>query len=115
LCSRAVGNLIDNAIKYTPEGGRVRVTAYVEGEYVVVKVQDNGIGIAPQYMENLFKPYFRVESPGGGKPKGTGLGLALVKLIAERHHGSVRVESEEGRGSTFYLSLPLRQPDEDWD
>jgi PAS domain S-box-containing protein len=112
LYSRAVGNLIDNAIKYTPEGGRVGVTAYAEGEYVVVKVQDNGIGIAPRYMENLFKPYFRVESPGGARPKGTGLGLALVKLIAERHHGSVRVESEEGKGSAFYLSLPLRQPEE---
>jgi signal transduction histidine kinase len=109
LLQQALQNLVENAIKYTEAGGRVEIGFDVQGENVVLFVKDNGIGIAPVDQSRLFERFYRVARRGAMQPKGTGLGLAIVKSIAERHGGRVWVESQLGKGSKFYFSIPLRQ------
>lgn len=102
----ALQNLIDNAIKYTPEGGAVTVTAQ-EGEHgVVITVSDSGIGISPEDQEHLFEKFFRARKATEMFTDGSGLGLAIVKSIVEAHGGSITVTSKEGSGSTFSITLP---------
>jgi two-component system phosphate regulon sensor histidine kinase PhoR len=101
-----VSNLIGNAITYTPEGGKVMVTTAIEDMYLRISVQDNGIGIAPEDLERIFAPFYRVKNDQTRFIIGTGLGLAIVKRIVEAHHGFIRVESEPGRGSTFHVYIP---------
>jgi len=108
LLEQALRNLVDNAIKFTSRGGEIWVRYGVEGERIVFEVEDTGIGISPVDQQRLFEKFFKVESREKEKDTGTGLGLAIVKSIAEQHHGEVWVESELGKGSTFYLSLPLQ-------
>ncbi len=111
LFSRMLHNLLDNAIKYTPEGGEIIVIGRAaQNGNLVLAVKDNGIGIAPIDQQRLFEKFFQVVQRGQPKNKGTGLGLAIVKSIVERHHGRIWVESQLGKGSTFYVELPLRQP-----
>lgn len=109
LIYQALQNYLDNAIKFTETNGKVQIGARVKGEQIVFAVRDTGIGIAPIDQPRLFDKFYRVKRPGG-KASGSGLGLAIVKSMAEKHHGRVWVESQLGRGSTFYISLPLRQP-----
>jgi two-component system, OmpR family, phosphate regulon sensor histidine kinase PhoR len=99
-------NLISNAINYTPEGGRVLVGAVMEGGYVKASVADNGIGIAPEHLGRIFQRFYRIKDDKTRYIIGTGLGLSIVKGIVEAHNGFIRVESEPGRGSTFYVYLP---------
>jgi len=101
-----LANLIGNAISYTPEGGRVTVAAAMEEGYLKISVCDNGIGLAPEDLERIFTPFFRVKNDKTRFIIGTGLGLAIVKRIVEAHHGFVRVLSEPGQGSTFQVCLP---------
>ncbi|MDH4136877.1 MAG: ATP-binding protein, partial [Anaerolineae bacterium] len=110
LIKRAVANLVDNAIKYTPEGS-VTVRVRERDSYLVVSVSDTGIGIAPADQIRLFEKFYRIKRRDTIRIKGTGLGLAIVKSIAERHHGKAWVESKLGEGSTFYLALPQEQPE----
>ncbi len=100
-------NLLSNAIKYTPDGGPVSMGAHREGEEVVVWITDRGIGIAPEALPKLFTRFFRVANTATRTIGGTGLGLALVKEIIDGHHGRVWVDSTEGKGSTFFFTIPV--------
>ncbi|WP_083461910.1 ATP-binding protein [Thermanaerothrix daxensis] len=107
LLKQALLNLVDNAIKYTRLHGGVWVSATCENERVVFAVRDNGIGIAPLDLPRLFEKFYRSGRREAHEQRGTGLGLAIVKSIVERHHGRVWVESQLGKGSVFYIELPL--------
>ncbi|HEU4923806.1 MAG TPA: ATP-binding protein, partial [Burkholderiales bacterium] len=100
-------NLVGNAIKFTPEGGRVWVQADSDRGGVRVEVGDTGAGIAAEDQERIFLEFQQAGSEAG-KPQGTGLGLALAKKFVEMHGGRIWVESELGRGSTFNFEIPLR-------
>ncbi len=100
-------NLLSNAIKFTPEGGRVTVTSMTHADHAVLTVQDTGIGISRDDIGKLFNEFQQVGDPHDRTQEGTGLGLALVKRLAELHGGSVWVESEVGNGSRFHVALPL--------
>ncbi len=110
LLHQALSNLLSNAIRYSPEGGLISLSARVEVEegQVVFSVQDQGQGIPPESRKQIFSRFFRIDNRDGTRVGGSGLGLPLVKEIAEAHAGRVWVESEEGVGSTFYMSIPLR-------
>lgn len=103
----AINNLIGNAIKYTPDGGRVELSLSVQEASVRFCVRDNGVGIPKERMGNLFQMFSRIKTPEVENIEGTGLGLFLVKSIVERFDGSVFVESEYGKGSSFGFLLPL--------
>jgi signal transduction histidine kinase len=107
LLREAVVNYITNAIKYTPEGGVIRVDGERANEFVRVTVADNGPGIAPEDQSRLFAEFQRLAQPDDGDaPRGTGLGLSIVRRVVEMHGGSVGLESRPGEGSRFYLDLP---------
>jgi len=99
-------NLVTNAYKFTPRGGRIIVTAGRQDGGVIISVKDNGIGIAREEQSRLFKPYSRINADRQSHP-GLGLGLALAKQVVELHSGRIWVESEPGAGSTFFFTLPL--------
>jgi signal transduction histidine kinase len=98
-------NLLSNAVKFTPEGGSVFVAASPAGEGVQISVRDTGIGISKENQQLLFQAFQQVRSEDGAKREGTGLGLALAKRITEMHGGSIWVDSEPGKGSTFTFTL----------
>ncbi len=104
---RAIVNLVDNAIKYTPEGGTITLGLLEQGEEVVVWVRDTGVGIPPADQARIFEKFYRVRRKETAHIKGSGLGLALVKSIVEWHGGRIWVESQLGQGSTFYLAIPV--------
>ncbi len=110
LLQQGLHNLVENAIKYTEPGGKVHVIVKPRGEQLVFEIRDTGIGISPVDQPRLFEKFFRTTRPGSKRSHGSGLGLAIVKSIAERHGGKVWVESQLGKGSSFYISVPLRQP-----
>jgi two-component system phosphate regulon sensor histidine kinase PhoR len=103
---RAITNLVDNAIKYTPEGGTITVTTGAGEDSVVVAVRDSGIGIPETDLPRIFERFYRVDKSRSREMGGTGLGLAIVKHIAQAHGGKVEVESKPGQGSTFRIVLP---------
>jgi signal transduction histidine kinase len=107
--SQVINNLVSNAIKYTPQGGRIKVSAVAEDNGIRVSVQDNGLGIPKADLSKLFQKFFRVKSHAHAQIEGTGLGLAIVKEIITQHGGEIFVESEEGKGSNFIIDLPLRR------
>lgn len=109
LIRHAISNLIDNAIKYTPEGGTVTVGWETRQESVLVWVRDTGIGIGKADQVRLFEKFYRVKRRDTIEIKGSGLGLAIVKSIVERHNGRVWVDSELEQGSTFYIEFPMGQ------
>jgi len=100
-------NLITNAIIYTPEGGKIDVSGEVKGGFVGISISDTGYGIAPDELPRIFEKFYRAKTEKTRNIVGTGLGLPIVKSIVEAHNGTVRVESEEGVGSTFYVRLPV--------
>jgi PAS domain S-box-containing protein len=104
---QVVTNLVSNAYKYTPAGGAIRVEAVRAGDVARIAVRDSGIGIAPEDVAQLFTRFFRVDSSLTREIGGTGLGLSIVKSIVEMHGGTVAVESEPGKGSTFSFTVPL--------
>lgn len=103
--SEVFGNLIDNAIKYSNEGGAINVTAQVKGDFVEVSVEDHGIGMPGNVVSNLFQKFYRSHR-SRETVAGTGIGLYISKAIVESHGGNISVRSEEGKGSTFIVSLP---------
>jgi two-component system phosphate regulon sensor histidine kinase PhoR len=103
---QAVSNLVDNAIKYTPEGGEVWLRVLSE-ERAVVEVQDTGIGISPQDQQRIFERFFRVDKARSRELGGTGLGLSIVKHLTLAHGGRVSLDSTLGKGSIFRIELPL--------
>lgn len=109
LLQQGVFNLLENAIKYTPVSGEVEILLrQVQGK-VIFEVHDNGIGIAPLDLPHMFEKFYRSGRREAHHQRGTGLGLAIVKSIAERHKGRVWVESQLGKGSTFFLAIPESQ------
>lgn len=107
LVKTACVNLLDNAVKYNSPGGRVEITVDDGGEEVRINVSDTGIGIPEREQAKVFERFYRVDKARSRETGGTGLGLSIVKHVAEFHGGSVTVESTEGYGSTFTLSLPF--------
>ena len=99
-------NLVDNAVKYTPPGGRVEVKGGFEGPEIVIRVSDTGIGIPEGKLPRIFERFYRVDKARSKETGGTGLGLSIVKHVAENHGGRVAVESTVGEGSTFTVYLP---------
>lgn len=110
LLRRALFNLVENAVKYGPEGGQVRLCAELDGTDIVISVADQGPCIPPELRERVFEPFFRVDTARSRELGGTGLGLALVRAIAEVHGGSVWVEEHQAGGNRFVLRLPAAQP-----
>jgi two-component system phosphate regulon sensor histidine kinase PhoR len=100
-------NLITNAVNYSPDGGKVTITAKGLGEYIEVRVKDTGVGIAPEELPKIFDKFYRVKHPKTRKVMGTGLGLAIVKGAVEAHHGTIDVESMPDKGTTFRVLLPV--------
>jgi PAS domain S-box-containing protein len=110
LLQQALYNLVENGVKYTEAGGKVTLRICAEPDRMSFEVQDTGIGIAPVDIPRLFEKFYRGAQRESRKQTGSGLGLAIVKSIAERHGGNVHVDSQLGKGSTFSLSIPIRQP-----
>ena len=103
------GNLVTNAINYTPEGGAIQVQVDIEGLNLRVAVRDNGFGIEARYLERIFERFFRVKNDQTRYITGTGLGLPIVKGLVDSLGGLIRVESTPNAGSTFTVLLPVRQ------
>ena len=102
-----LGNLVDNAMRYTPEGGTISLSLFRGGEWACLEVTDTGVGVAPEHLPHIFDRFYRVDKARSRVSGGTGLGLAIVKGIAEQHRGKVTVSSEPGKGSTFTVWLKL--------
>jgi two-component system phosphate regulon sensor histidine kinase PhoR len=100
-------NLVDNGIKYTPEGGRVVVRATKEGELAVLEVEDTGHGIGAEHLPRIFERFYRVDAGRARKQGGSGLGLAIVKHLVLKMDGEITVQSRMGKGTTFRVELPL--------
>jgi signal transduction histidine kinase len=102
----AVRNVLDNAVRYTPEGGSIIVDVNRDADHATVSVTDTGEGIPTRDIDRVFERFYRVDSARSRATGGTGLGLSIVKHVAESHRGSVAVESELGVGSKFTIRLP---------
>jgi signal transduction histidine kinase len=102
-----ITNLIDNAIKYSKQDGKIEVNCVKDKSEVVFFVRDNGIGIPQEQQKRLFEKFFRADNAVLSETDGTGLGLYIVRAIVEAHDGKVWFESVENKGTTFYIKLPL--------
>jgi two-component system sensor histidine kinase SenX3 len=109
--SLMIRNLVDNAIRYTPPDGSVRIRVGTDDGSVVLAVEDSGLGIPSRDLPRIFERFYRVDRARSRETGGTGLGLAIVKHVAENHGGAVAVRSELGHGSTFEIRLPVAPPD----
>ena len=105
-------NLISNAIKYTPDGGELKIVLAQKDDFAVVDIVDSGIGMHAEHLAHIFDRFYRVDKARNRMDGGTGLGLAIVKWIAEAHGGSISVTSEVGKGSSFSVRLPIQGPEE---
>jgi len=104
--AQVFGNLLENAVKYSPQGGTIEVVTEVASGVVRVGVRDQGIGVAEEHQSRLFTKFFRADARESGIA-GTGLGLAISRDIVEAHGGRIGFESEAGKGSHFWFELPL--------
>jgi signal transduction histidine kinase len=104
---RIISNLIDNAIQATPVGGRVSVSLSTSESYAIIQVQDTGIGIVPEVQRYIFDRFYRVQADRSQRTGGSGLGLAITRAIVQAHEGSIHLQSQPGKGSTFTVRLPL--------
>lgn len=110
LLQKAIYNLIENAVEFTPKEGEITVYVHIKEDRIFFEISDTGVGISPVDQAQLFeKFYHRPKKDGLFESSGSGMGLAIVKSIADRHKGQVWVESQLGKGSTFFLAIPLRQ------
>jgi len=100
-------NLLSNAMNYSPDGGEVKISARVAGDFIEIKVSDSGVGIPPEEVPKIFEKFYRVKDPRTRHVTGTGLGLSIVKGIVTAHRGFIEVESEVNRGTTFRILLPV--------
>jgi signal transduction histidine kinase len=101
-------NLLSNAVKFTPEGGKITMSAVMNGTSVEISVADTGIGIAAEDQEKVFEEFRQVGDDYARKREGTGLGLALARRLVELHGGTLSLQSELGKGSTFTFTIPVR-------
>lgn len=104
---RAAGALLDNAVKFSPNGGEITVRVHSDGETVRIAINDPGVGLPMDQVEDVFKPFTRIETTAGHLFGGVGLGLPIAKQVVESHGGHIEVESEVGKGSTFTIVLPI--------
>lgn len=111
---QALTNLVHNAIKYSPEGGKVSVIVFEKDGMVRMEIQDEGLGIPPEAIDKLFEKFYRVDNSDRRSIGGTGLGLAIVKEIIHDHGGEISVKSQFGKGSTFTISLPVSDSQTDF-
>jgi two-component system phosphate regulon sensor histidine kinase PhoR len=102
----ALSNLVDNALKYGKEGGRVTLSGRIEGDTCILEVADDGPGISPEHLPRIFERFYRVDKGRSRELGGTGLGLSITKHIVDSHGGTIRVESRIGVGTRFLLRLP---------
>jgi histidine kinase len=103
-------NLLTNALYYTPEGGKVSLQAHAKNNEILVSVKDNGIGIPPEHLDNIFTRFYRVDKSRSRHAGGSGIGLTITKHLVEAHGGKIWVESEgKDKGSTFFFTLPIRK------
>jgi two-component system phosphate regulon sensor histidine kinase PhoR len=107
---RALFNLIDNAVKYTREGGEIRLSTGATDGVVTIDVSDNGIGIPLEDQPRIFERFYRVDRSRSREMGGTGLGLSIVKHVVQSHGGTIDVESALGSGSRFSIRLPIATP-----
>lgn len=105
---RVLYNLLENAIKYSPDGGEIRVFAKTEESYLVIGVTDQGIGISLFDQAKLFEPFQQLNRRESHQGKGARLGLLVCRRLVEAHNGRIWVEAEPGSGSTFFFAIPLR-------
>lgn len=110
LVVSAFMNLAENAVKYTPEGGTIEIALYIEDNDLMFRVTDDGYGISAEDQQKLFRRNVRIHRKEWKRVKGSGLGLFIVKNVAQRHGGDTWIDSLEGKGSTFYFSIPLDGP-----
>ena len=108
--TQVLANLLNNAVKYSPNGGEIVVSTRVEGSAAHLVVRDHGMGIPNEALESIFERYGRVESRATRYIRGTGLGLPIVRQIVQLHGGTVWAESTVGEGSVFHVTLPLASP-----
>ncbi len=109
LVSLVIINLLSNALRFTPQGGEIKVRCEHEGDHIHTAITDTGIGIPEEDLERIFNPFYQVEDVSHRKYGGVGLGLNIVKGIIRRHKGEIRVESELDKGSTFHFLFPIKQ------
>ena len=102
-------NLLSNAVKFTPEGGKISVSVEIQADHIEVCVADTGVGIPTTQHESIFDKFYQVGKRQAGGAEGTGLGLAITKRLVEAHGGTIRVESEPGKGSKFSFTIPFGQ------
>lgn len=108
-------NIISNALKYSPEGGKISFQVKEQVDHIEVSVKDEGIGIPKESVKKIFERFYRVDKARSRKMGGTGLGLAIAKEMVEAHGGEIWVESEEGKGTTVFFTLPYeRNQEDDW-
>lgn len=105
--SLVFANILENAVSYTPAGGSVRIQSDARGNTIFISIEDTGIGIPREQFRYLFNKFFRAPNAVTTKPNGSGLGLFIAKNIVEKHGGSIRIESEEGKGTRVFLTLPI--------
>jgi signal transduction histidine kinase len=99
--------LLDNAIKYTPSGGTVKLKLFQEGNVLTIRAEDNGIGIDEKDLPHIFERFYRADKSRARQMGGHGLGLSIAKWIVDTHHGTIRVSSDLGKGSAFTIRLPI--------
>ena len=105
-------NIVSNAIKYTPDGGRIVISAGISGERVWMEVDDNGIGIPAADRERIFERFYRVDKARSRQSGGTGLGLSIAKEIMHQHEGRLYLVDKEGPGLTIRMEMPIQGPGE---
>ena len=115
--AQVIDNIMNNAIKYSPNGGTITVKLHSEQKQIVLSIADQGLGIPREDLTKIFDRFYRVDKARSRAQGGTGLGLAIAKEIVEEHHGHIWANSSEGNGSTFYIALPYEPMSEgdDWD
>ncbi len=110
--AQVLTNLVDNALKFTPSGGLVRLSAVRAGDLIEIRVTDTGAGIPPEVLPRIFERFYQADpARQAGKKHGAGLGLAIVREIVRAHGGKISVRSAVGQGSEFTVQLPLANPD----
>jgi signal transduction histidine kinase len=105
--NEVLGNLLSNAFKFTPRGGRIRLHAGREGGSALIEVSDTGVGIPPEQLPRIFEKFYQIENEAQPRSVGSGLGLAIAREIVEAHGGTITAESIVGKGTTFRVCLPL--------